>query len=170
MTLTAYTAMHPVKAAEELREDGFTAFAVMMLDRRRKARTIKAKVAKPIVALQGYVFVTDPNAWKLSRMRHVGQPVRFAGRTAVIPPRQAQWLMNPPQGLFHDNDPPLCLTRPDPPLVKVGDTVRLTLACERVEAPVLQMSPDGHTLLLRIAMLGRETMRVPLSMVETVAA
>jgi hypothetical protein len=52
--------------------------------------------------------------------------------------------------------------------VKVGDTVRLTLACERVEAPVL--SVDGHTLLLRIAMLGRETMKVPLSMVETVAA
>jgi hypothetical protein len=119
------------------------------------------------VALNGYVFVTDPNAWKVSRMRHVGQPVRFAGRTAVIPPRQAQWLLAPPQGLFHDNDPPLCLTRPEPPLVKVGDTVRLTLASERVEAPVL--SVDGHTLLLRIAMLGRDTMRVPVGMVEVAA-
>jgi hypothetical protein len=167
MSLQAYTAMHPVRAAEEIREGGFHAFAVMMLDRRRKARTIKAKVAKPIVALQGYVFISDPDAWKLSRMRHVGQPVRFAGRAATIPARQAQWLLAPPQGLFHDNDPPLCLTRPEPPLVKVGDTVRLTLACERVEAPVL--SVDGHTLLLKIAMLGRDTMRVPVGMVEVAA-
>ena len=167
MTLTAYTAMHPKLAAEEIRKHKFQAFAIMMLDRRRKARTIKAKVAKEIVALGGYVFVINPDPWTLSKLKHVGQPVRFAGRTAVIPPRQAQWLLNPPQGLFHDNDPPLCLTRPEPPLVKVGDTVRLTLACERVEAPVL--SVDGHTLLLRIAMLGRDTMRVPVGMVEVAA-
>jgi hypothetical protein len=168
MSLTAYTAMHPVRAAEELREGGFTAFAVMMLDRRRKSRAIKAKVAKPVLALNGYVFITDPDPWKVSRMRHVGSPVRFAGRTAVIPQRQAEWLLTPPHGLFHDNNPPLCLTRPELPLVKVGDTIRFTLACERLEAPVL--SVDGHTLLLRIAMLGRDTMRVPVSMVETVAA
>ena len=167
MGLTAYTAMHPVRAADEIRESGFEAFAVMMLDRRRKARSIKAKVARPIVALQGYVFVSDPDAWKLSRMRHVGTPVRFAGRTAIIPARQADWLLNPPQGLFHDNDPPLSLTRSEPPLVKAGDTVRLVLACERVEAPVL--SVDGHTLLLKIAMLGRDTMRVPVGMVEVAA-
>lgn len=164
MSLTAYTAMHPVRAAEELREGGFNAFAVMMLDRRRKARAVKAKVAKALVALQGYVFIADPDPWRVSKMRHVGRSVRFAGRTAVIPQGQAEWLLNPPQGLFHDNNPPLALTRPEPPMVKPGDKVRFTLACERLEAPVL--SVDGHTLLLRIAMLGRDTMRVPLSIVE----
>ena len=55
---------------------------------------------------------------------------------------------------FHDTDIPRFLNRPEPPLVKAGDLVRFTLAAEQHTIPV--DSVDGHILVMRINMLGRE--------------
>jgi len=170
--LYAFTAAHPLKAAAELREAGYDAFCLMMLDRRRQHRHRAKGPAsfkpKPVIALAGYVFAHDADVWKCSKMRHVGQPVKFAGKVRPIPAKEVEWLSNPPSGLFHDTQIPRFKNRPVPPPVKIGDKVRFVFACEQVEAPVI--SVDGHTLILRIAMLGRDTVRVPLEMVETVAA
>jgi len=168
MTLYAFTSAHPLKAAAELREAGYGGFCLMMMDRRRKARNIKGKAGQPVLALAGYTFAHDPDPWTVSRMRHVRSAVRFCGRWQGIPPKEAEWLLRPPQGIFHDTDIARYANRPAPPVVKVGDRVTLTLACERMEAPVL--SVDGESLLLQIRLLGRDTIRVPLVMVETIAA
>lgn len=173
MTYYAFTARHEQKAAAELREHGYDAFCLMMLDRRRKHRH-RGKAAvnfkpQPIVALRGYVFVREPNLWAISKMRHVRQPVRFCGRMQPIPERELKALLNPRMPFFHDTDVPRFNARPEPPAVKPGDVVRFTLAAETLDCPV--MSVDGETLLVQVRhmLLGRDTMRVPVSVVEAVA-
>jgi len=176
MTWFAYRASHPPKAAAELREAGFDAFCLMRMDRRQKHRhPVKGKTAqagryepRPIVALPGYVFCADPNPWTCSKMRHVGSPVAFNGRRAPIPPAEMEWLLRPSGGFFHDTEVPRFLNRPAPPVIKPGDMVRFTLAAERHELPV--DSVDGHILIMRIRMLGREVRtRIPVEMVEVAA-
>ena len=164
-----FTAAHPLKAAAELRDAGYDAFALMMLDRRRKhrhrAKGPASMAPQPIVAIKGYVFAHDPDPWKVHTMRHVRSPVRFCGRWQGIPPKEADWLLRPPVGLFHDTDIPRFANRPAPPLVNVGDKVRFTMGCEEHERPV--MAVDGHLLLLEIRMLGRDVkVKVPVGMVE----
>jgi hypothetical protein len=172
MSLFAFTAAHPLKAAAELREAGYEAFALMMPDRRRlhrhRAKGPSSFERKPVVALQGYVFAADPDPWAVHTMRHVRQAVKFCGHWQAIPEREAAWLLNPPKPMFHDTAIPRFLNRPAPPLVKAGDRVRFTLACEEHERPV--MCVDGDLLLMEIRMLGRDVkVRVPVSMVEVAA-
>lgn len=174
--LYAFTASYPLKAAAELREAGYDAFALMMPERRQRHRhAVKGPTAKarkwksePVVALSGYVFahMDMPNAWAISQMKHVRNAVRNArGCWQVIPAKEAAWLMDPPHPLFHDTDIPRFLNRPAPPVVKAGDMVRFTLACEEHTRPV--QSVDGETLLLEIRILSRDVkVRVPISMVE----
>lgn len=173
MSLFAFTSAHPPKAAAEMRDAGYMAFCLMMPDRRKVNRSVRkstAHVQKPVVALQGYVFCHDPDAWKVSQMKHVRNAVRFVagGRWQPVPYREAEWLMNPPRPLFHDTEAPRFLNRPAPPVVKPGDLVRFTLAAEEHERPV--MAVDGQMLLVEIAMLGRSMVRVPIAMVESVEA
>lgn len=172
MNWYAYTAMHPLKAAAEMREAGMDAFCLMRLDRRRdhRHRAKGAASLKPrvILALPGYTFCADPDPWTCSKMRHVGRPVAFNGRRAPIPAKQMQWLLAPSGGFFHDTDIPRFTSRAEQPVVKAGDVVRFTLAAERHE--VVVDGVDGHLLILKINMLGREVRtRVPVSMVEVAA-
>lgn len=176
MTYYAFTASHPDRAARELREHKYDAFCVMMMDRRRRHRhTIKGSAKeqkwepKPIVALQGYVFCASPDLWAISKLRHVGQAVRFCGRLEPIPDAEMNRVLSARHLYFRDDDPPLMVARKAPPLIQAGDVVRFTMAAETIEAPA--MSTDGHTVLvkLRNMMLGAETMRVPVGLVEKVA-
>lgn len=174
MNWYAYTAMYPVKAAHELREAQYEAFALMRLDRRRQTRHVKAKgsqVLKPIVAVPGYVFVRDPSMWALSRMKHVGQPIRFCGRPSALPPQAVQWIIGPHKELFRDDQPPASINRPAPPVVKPGDAITTTLASEHIRGEVVSVSQDGHTLMMRLqrAFFGRDEIRVPVSMVNVAA-
>lgn len=174
MTYYAFTARHEQKAAAELREHGYDAFCLMMLDRRRKHRH-RGKAAvnfkpQPIVALKGYVFVKEPNLWDISKLRHVRQPVRFCGRMQAIPERELKAILNPKPPFFHDSEIARFQERPVVvPTVKAGDTVRFTLAAETLDCPV--MSVDGETLLVQVRhmLLGRDRMRIPASLVELVA-
>jgi hypothetical protein len=144
-----------------------------MLDRRKAARSVRkstASVQKPIVALAGYVFAYNPDAWKVSQMKHVRNAVRFTagGRWQPVPTREAEWLQNPPKGLFHDTEIPRFLNRPAPPVVKAGDVVRFTLAAQEHERPV--MAVDGHTLLMEIRLLGRDVkVKIAVDQVEVAA-
>ena len=172
----AFTASHPDRAARELREHGYDAFCVQMMDRRRRHRhTIKGSAKadkwepKPIVALKGYCFVASPDLWAISKLRHVGQAVRFCGRLEPIPSSEMDRVLSARHLYFRDDDPPLMVVRKAPPLIQAGDTVRFQMAAETIEAPA--MSTDGYTVLvkLRSMMLGADTMRVPVGMVEKVA-
>jgi plastocyanin len=79
-----------------------------------------------------------------------------------------QWLLAPSGGFFHDTDIPRFASRAEQAVVKAGDVVRFTLAAERHE--VVVDGVDGHLLILKINMLGREVRtRVPVSMVEVAA-
>jgi hypothetical protein len=172
MSWYAYTAMHPLKAAAEMREAGMDAFCLMRPDRRRnhrhRAKGPSSFKPKPVLALPGYVFCADPDAWTCSKMRHVGRAVAFNGRRAPIPQKQMQWLLAPSGEFFHDTDIPRFMNRPAPPIVKAGDVVRFTLASEQHELPCL--SVDGEMLLVAIRLLGREVKtRVPVSLVEVAA-
>jgi hypothetical protein len=172
MSWYAYTAMHPLKAAAEMREAGIDAFCLMRIDRRRthrhRAKGAASLKPQPILAIPGYIFACNPDPWTCSKMRHVGRAVAFNGRRAPIPQKQMQWLLAPSGGFFHDTDIPRFANRPEAPLVKAGDTVRFTLAAERHE--VMVDGVDGHLLILKINMLGREVRtRVPVSMVEVAA-
>jgi hypothetical protein len=174
MSLYAFTSAHPLKAAAEFREAGVEAFAICMLDRRKAARSVRkstASVQKPIVALAGYVFAYNPDAWKVSQMKHVRNAVRFVagGRWQPVPHREAQWLQNPPKGLFHDTDIPRFVNRPAPPVVKVGDVVRFSMGAEQIERPVIGVE-DGHTLLMEIRLLGRDVrVKIAVDQVEVAA-
>lgn len=159
MTLFAFTSAHPLKAAAEFREDGVQAFCIMMLDRRKVSRSVRkstAAVQKPIVALAGYVFAHDPDAWRVSQMKHVRNAVRFTagGRWQPVPAKEAAWLQNPPRPLFHDTEVQRYLNRPAPPVVKPGDVIRFTIGAEQHQRPV--MSVDGEILLTEIRLLGRD--------------
>lgn len=170
MSLFAFTAVHPPKAAAEMREAGYDAFCVMMPDRRRVNRYVRKSTAntqKPVVALQGYIFCHDPDVWKVSQMKHVRNAVRFVagGRWQPIPAREAAWLLNPPRPLFHDTDIPRFLNRPAPPVVKPGDLIRFQIGAEQHERPV--MSVDGQMLLTEIRLLGRDVrVRIAVDQVE----
>jgi hypothetical protein len=167
--LYAFTAPYPLKAAAELREAGYDAFCLMMLDRRRKARHTRGKTGQPVLALAGYVFAHDPDPWAVSKMRYVRAPVRFAGRWRGIPPRQAEWLLRPPQGIFHDTEAHKHQPREPLQAVKPGDLGQFTLASERVSGEVL--SVDGHILTMRLnrMMLGRDVVKIALEALEAVA-
>lgn len=172
MSYYAFTACHPEKAAKELREHGYDAFCVQMVDRRRKHRH-RAKgpdvwEPKAIVALGGYCFVASPDLWSISKMRHVGQAVRFCGRLEPIPDHEMDRVLSSRGLYFRDDDPPKALAQRGPATVSPGDVVRFGMAAETIDAPV--MSTDGHTVLvkLRTLMLGRDTMRIPLGMVEII--
>jgi len=173
MSLFAFTSAHPVKAAAEMRDAGYDAFCLMLLDRRKACRAVRkstAHVQKPVVAIKGYVFCTDPDPWKVSQMKHVRNAVRFTagGRWQPVPTREAEWLQNPPKGLFHDTEIPRFLNRPAPPVVKAGDVIRFTLAAQEHERPV--MSVDGQTLLMEIRLLGRDVrVRIAMDQVEVAA-
>ncbi len=173
MSLYAFTSAHPLKAAAEFREAKVEAFAICMLDRRKASRAVRkstASVQKPIVALPGYVFAVSPDAWKVSQMKHVRNAVRFSagGRWQPVPTREAEWLQSPPKGLFHDTEIPRYMNRPAPPIVKVGDVVRFTLAAQEQERPV--MSVDGQMLLMEIRLLGRDVkVRIAVDQVEVAA-
>lgn len=173
MSLFAFTTANPLKAAAEFREAGVEAFAVMMIDRRRINRHVRKTTAaapRPIVALQGYVFAHDPDAWQVSKMKHVRNAVRFAasGRWQPVPAREAQWLMNPPRPLFHDTEIARFMNRPAPPLVKAGDMIRFTMGAEEHERPV--MSVDGQMLLTEIRLMNRDIkVRVSVDMCEVAA-
>jgi hypothetical protein len=175
MTWFAFTSRHELKAAAELREAGFDAFALMRLDRRKVTRhPIKGKAQTrqmPIVALKGYVFACVDRPHLVRTLRHVGHPVRFCGRWEAIPERQMAWLLSPPGPLFHDTDIPRFANRPEPPKVKAGDTISTHFACEQISGEVVSVSTDGHTLVMRInrLMMGRDTLCVPVSMVEKAA-
>jgi hypothetical protein len=169
MTLHAFTSTRPLKAAHDLREAGFQAFCLMMLDRRRKSRHTKGKIGHPVIGVAGYVFAADVDPWRLARMPNI-HPVRKAdGRWQPIRGAQADWLLTPPAPLFRDTEAHRHIPRDALPSVSPGDVVAFMLASERVMGEVL--STDGHTLTmkLRMAMLGRETMKVPLNMVEAAA-
>lgn len=174
MTLYAFTSAHPLKAAAEFREDGVEAFCVMMLDRRKVSRAVRkstAAVQKPIVALAGYVFAHDPDAWRVSQMKHVRNAVRFTagGRWQPVPTREAAWLQNPPRPLFHDTEIARYLNRPVPPVVKQGDVIRFNIGAEQHERPV--MSVDGQMLLTEIRLLGRDVrVKIAVDQVEVAAA
>jgi len=177
MTWYAFACKDPLKAAAELREGGTRAFCLMMPDRRsasRHAKRVRTEPTKrrplqPVLALRGYLFAMDVDPWRASQMRHAVRPVKFNGRWAPIPEQQMGWLLDPPGPFFHDTDIPRFAKRPEPPLVKAGDVVRFTLAAEQHTLPV--DSVDGHILIMRINMLGREVRtRVPVSMVEQVEA
>lgn len=160
MSLYAFTSAHPLKAAAELREAGYDAFCLLMMDRRKASRSVRkstASVQKPIVALQGYVFahMAEPDAWKISQMKHIRNAVKNAqGRWMPIPAREAEWLESPPRPLFHDTNIPRYVNRPAPPLVKPGDVIRFTIGAEEHQRPV--MSVDGQMLLTEIHLLGRD--------------
>ena len=171
--LYAFTSAHPLKAAAEFREANVEAFAICMLDRRKASRAVRkstASVQKPIVALQGYVFAHNPDAWKVSQMKHVRNAVRFVagGRWQPIPTREAQWLQNPPKGLFHDTEIARYMNRPAPPVVKPGDVIRFNMGYGEQERPV--MSVDGQMLLTEIRLLGRDVkVRIAMDQVEVAA-
>ena len=170
MSLYLFSSPYPLKAVDEFRKAGFEAFCLLCPDRRKVSRHAKRKSTGVTVAIRGYSFVIDPDPWKLNGLRHIGHPVRNAqGKWQTVPRRDADWLLNPPHGLFHDNAIPDYLTpRTDAPEVKPGDTIRFTLASERHE--VTALSVDGHTVLVKLAMLGREVRtRVPVSMCEVAA-
>lgn len=177
MNYFAFTARHEQKAAAELREAGYDAFAVMMMDRRRRHRhPVKgsAKTAKweprAVAALRGYVFCAEPSLWEIGKMRHVGQAVRFCGRFRPIPGAELERVLSARGSYFRDDDPPkLLLSRPAP-TVRPGDTVRFRMAAETIDAPA--MSTDGHSVVVKLQamILGHDTMRVPMDMVEVVAS
>lgn len=173
MTLFAFTSAHPPKAAAEMRDAGYDAFCLMMLDRRKASRAVRkstAHIQKPVVAIQGYVFCHDPDAWKVSQMKHVRNAVRFVagGRWQPVPTREAAWLQNPPRPLFHDTEIPRFMNRPAPPVVKAGDVIRFSLGAEQHERPV--MSVDGQMLLTEIRLLGRDVrVKVSVDQVEVAA-
>lgn len=165
MSWYALASRHPLKAAAELRESGTQAFCLMRHDRRKVSRHAKRREPSPVLALAGYCFAFDPDPWTCSQMRHSVRTVAFNGKRAPIPPKQMEWLLRPSGAFFHDTDIPRYANRPEPPLVKPGDIVRFTLAAEQHTLPV--DSVDGHLLILRINMLGREVRtRIPVSMVE----
>lgn len=177
MTYYAFTARHEPKAAAELREAGYDAFAIQMMDRRSRHRHAVKGSAKthkweprPIVAFRGYVFCSDPDLWTVNKLRYVGQPVRLArnGRLCPIPQRDIDAILSARNMFFRDDCPPKIVTAKAPALIRPGDTVRFEMAAETLEAPV--MSVDGHTVLvkLRRMILGLETMRVRTDIVEVV--
>jgi hypothetical protein len=85
-----------------------------------------------------------------------------------VPKRDESWILNPPPGLFHDDKIPACLLPKDVPLVKAGDMVRFTLAAQRHE--VRAMAVDGHSVMVKLALFGRDLdAKVALSDIELAA-
>jgi transcription antitermination factor NusG len=170
----AFTARHEVKAAQELRSEGYNAYCVQMVDRRKRHRH-RAKggaVWEPhaIVALKGYVFIEAdfPDLWAIGKLRHVSQPVRFCGRLRPIPDAQLAAILSDRGQYFRDDDPPKALSRKAPAHIAPGDNVRFDFAAEAIDAPV--MAVDGETLLVKLnrMILGRDTMRIRAELVEKV--
>jgi hypothetical protein len=170
MTLYIFSSSYPLKAVDEFRQGGFQAFCMMCPDRRKASRHAKRKETGVTVAFRGYSFVMDPDPWKMRNMRHIGHPVRDAyGRWQAVPKRDETWLLDPPPGLFHDDNIPGHLIPKDIPQINAGDTVRFMLAAERHEVKALAV--DGHSVLVKLQMFGREVRtRVKLSTIESVAA
>lgn len=174
MSWFAFTTRREVEAAKELREHKYNAYCVQMVDRRKRHRH-RAKgdaVWEPhaIVALKGYVFLeTDfPDLWSLAKLRHLSQPVKFCGRLRPIPTAQLDAILSDRGLYFRDDDPPKALLRKAPQGIVPGDSVRFDLGAESIDAPV--MCVDGDLLLVRLnrMILGRDTMRIPTSLVEKV--
>jgi transcription antitermination factor NusG len=171
MSLYLFASPYPLKAVDEFRQGGLEAFCMLCPDRRKVSRHAKRTETKVVVAIRGYSFVRDPDPWKLRSMRHIGHPVRDArGRWAVAPKRDEAWLINPPPGLFHDdNIPANLLPNVSAPNVKPGDVVRFTLANERHEMTALAV--DAHSVLVKLSLFGREVQtKIKLDQIESVAA
>lgn len=188
MSLYAFTTMRPKLAAKELQDAGFGGFYLLMQDRRHrqlpvnverrhrhraKGKASLQEVTKPKLrlAIPGYVFCYDPNPLAVSRMKHVRNGLRFVtgGGWQPLPRAEAEWVENPPRGIFRNTDIPR-LTPREPVNVKPGDVVRFEMACEIIETPVIGVC-DGQSLLVEIRALGRlvkTTVRA--DQVETVAA
>lgn len=109
-----------------------------------------------------------PDLWAIGKLRHVSQPVRFCGRMKPIPEGQLAAVLSDKGEYFRDDNPPKALLRKAPQGIMPGDSVRFDFAAEAVDAPV--MSVDGETLLVRLKFMifGRDTMRIPASLVEKV--
>lgn len=172
MNLFAFTSKYPVKAATELREAKCAAFCLLIMDRRKVSRNVRKTTKSEVVlapGMAGYVFAIDPDPWKVSKIPGLHPVRRSDGRWQRVTASETAWLIRPPSGLFHDTDKHKHIRREASPDVKAGDTVAFTLACEQIKAEVL--STDGHTLTLRLrmAMLGKDTVRVPLCDVEIAA-
>lgn len=166
MTYYAFTARHEQKAALELREAGYDAFCLMRTDRRKKSRNAKSKVGYPVVAIPGYIFAENPDPWTVSKMGGIFPVRRSDGKWQKIPTRQVEWLLNPPRGLFKDTEAHKHICPSALPSFNPGDTVAMTLACERISGEVV--STDGATLLLKLnrIILGRDTLKVPARLIE----
>lgn len=183
MSYFAFTSGHPATTSKELRDAGYDAFAVMMMDRRQRHRhAVKGQASRSqkweprqIVALKGYLFCAEPDLWHMNtlrlqgKLRYLGQPVRFCGKFRPIRASDLDRVLSHRGQYFRDDQPPAALAHRPPSLVSVGDVVRFDLAAETIEAPV--MSVDGETLLvkMRTMILGRETARVNIASVEKVA-
>jgi hypothetical protein len=169
MTIYLFASAYPLKAVDEFRAAKFTAFCMLCPDRRRVSRHAKRHHTGVTMAWPGYSFVVDPDPWKLRALRHIGHPVRDAyGRWQPVPKRDEGWILNPPRGLFHDDQIPFSLLPKDMPVVKAGDFVRFTLAAQRHE--VKAMAVDGHNVMVKLSLFGRDVnAKVALADIELAA-
>lgn len=173
MSLYAFTAPLELNAAKAIREENYTAFALMMIDRRRIARDSKAKIGVPIRGLKHYVFVecSEAQVYEIKRKVAIARPVIHAnGKCYPIAERQRQMLWNkralwlfPNAALLHDTDQEQACAiekiRKETPAVRKGDRVEFSLMNRQFKTEVLQTrletAHDGHTLFLKLEVLGK---------------
>ena len=174
MTLYAFAAERELVAAEELhREGSYTAFAIMMMDRRRKWRGGKGTVGEAVRGIEHYVFVecTEPQVFQIKRKFPMVRPVIHSnGRCYPLADRARQMLwnkralwLNPQAPLLHDTDQAQAMeldkARRNTDAVLKGQKVEFSLLNRRFTTEVLQTrmetAHDGPTLFLKLEVLGR---------------
>lgn len=173
MTLYAFATPFELKAAPALRAEGLDAFAIMMMDRRRKWRGIKGKIGEPIRGIAHYVFVecAETDVFAIKRAFPAVRPVIHAdGRCYPLTERQRQMLWNkralwltPEAPLLHDTDEARAIeldkARSHVPDVTRGQRVEFSLMNRTFDSQVLQTrmetAHDGPTLFLKLEALGR---------------
>ncbi len=164
---------HPLKAANQLRNDGLQAVVHMTHEWKRAHRKVKARKPSrvPVPAYGGYFFLCLPDEQAHNVLRLCKARVRAIAVDGQEPRpiRNPSIVVDPPVGLFHDTDiPRYRVDYTEPPAFNVGARVQFSWSgLDGLKSEVMQVK--GSKLKVALGMLGAEFVDVPVEAVVRAA-